>query len=93
MVKKSTVKHQAAVQTLKEVQDFWEKAHIPIRPFQHAVKKLEDLVGKWEDVKKNKRWRSETQQKNEEECQIVIKYLDQISILLTLVHQHSNFTF
>lgn len=44
----------------KEVQYFWEKAHIPIRPFQ-------DLVGKWEALKKNKGRRSETQQKNEEE--------------------------
>jgi hypothetical protein len=49
-----TVKHDAVVQIMKEVQYFWEKAHILIQPLQHVMKKLEDLMGKWEALKKNK---------------------------------------
>ena len=87
MGEKGTVKHVEAVPTMKEVQDFWEKARIPIRHFQHAVKKLEDLVGKWEALKKNKGRRSETQQKNEEEFKETLNHL---LILFDVAHHHQD---
>ena len=65
MNSKGILKHDAAVQTAKEVQIFWEKASIPIRPFHHVVKKLKDLVQQFEALKKNKGRSSETQKKNE----------------------------
>ena len=79
MEQKGTVKHDAAVHTVKEVSDFWEKARIPIRPFQHAVKKLEDMVCKWEALKKNKGRRSETQEKNEGEFKEILNDLFDIA--------------
>ena len=67
MNSKGVLKHDAAVQTAKEIQMFWEKASIPIRPFHHVVKKLKDLVQQFEALKKNKGRSSETQKKNEKE--------------------------
>ncbi len=62
------MKHEAAVQTVKEVQGFWEKALNPTGPFQQAVKKREDLIGKCEALKKNNKGRrSKTEQENEDE--------------------------
>ena len=81
MGEKGMVKHEAAVQTMKEVEKFWEKARIPIRPFHHAVKKLEGLVSEWEALKKNKGRRSETQEKNEE------KFCDTLNDLFDTAHQ------
>jgi len=81
MGEKGMVKHEAAVQTMKEVEKFWEKARIPIRPFHHAVKKLEGLVSEWEALKKNKGRRSETQEKNEE------KFCDTLNDLFDIAHQ------
>lgn len=79
MSEKGMVKHDAAVQTVKEIEDFWQKARIPVRPFQHAVKKLEDLVGRWEALKKNKGRRSETQEKNEEKFTYIFNDLFDIA--------------
>ena len=73
------MKHDAAVQTAKEVQIFWEKASIPIRPFHHVVKKLKDLVQQFEALKKNKGRSSETQKKNEKEFKNIFDNLFDIA--------------
>ena len=41
-------KHEAASQTMHEVEPFWHKARIPIRPRHQAIKQLEPLISKWE---------------------------------------------
>ena len=45
---------------------FWEKARIPMRRVDHAVSQLEELVKRWEALKKNKARRTSTQIANEE---------------------------
>lgn len=65
-LKTSTTKHEAAVATLNEVKTFWDKARIPMRRIDNAVKQLEDLVKRWEGLKKNKARRTVTQVANED---------------------------
>ena len=60
-VKTSNTKHESAISTIKEVQAYWGKARIPMRRIDHAAKKLEELVGRWEALRKNKRRRTKTQ--------------------------------
>jgi len=57
-LKSARSKHEAALAVIKEVQLFWEKAH--------AVTQLEELVHKWEGLKKNKARRTPTQVANEQ---------------------------
>ena len=52
---------------IKEVQLFWDKARIPMSRSDHAVVQLEELVHKWEGLKKNKARRTATQVANEQE--------------------------
>ena len=40
-------KHQAASPTLDEVEQFWNKARIPMRPRHHSLKQLENLIARW----------------------------------------------
>jgi hypothetical protein len=65
-LKSSKNKHQAAVSVIAEIQLFWDKAKIPMRRSDHAVVQLEELVQKWERLKKNKARRTNTQIANEE---------------------------
>ena len=65
-VKFAKTKHDAAVDVVKEVQLFWDKARIPMRRIDHVVSQLEELVHKWEGLKKNKARRSTTQIANEQ---------------------------
>jgi len=66
-LKTENVKHAAAVLTLNEVQTFWERARIPMRRIDNAIKQFEELVRKWEGLKKNKGRRTSTQIANEAE--------------------------
>ena len=54
MCQKGMLKHDVALQTMKDVQIFWEKVKIFARSFKHAVQQLEDLVRQFEALKKNK---------------------------------------
>lgn len=65
-LKTAKTKHEAATSTLEAVQIFWEKARIPMRRVDHAVKQVEELVQKWEGLKKNRARRTATQLANEE---------------------------
>ena len=62
----ATTKHEAATQTIDELELFWNRARIPMRPRHHAVEQLEGLMSKWEKWKKNKGRRTETQAAKEE---------------------------
>ena len=62
----ATTKHEAATQTIDEVELFWNRARIPMRPRHHAVDPLESLMSKWKKLKKNKGRRTETQAAKEE---------------------------
>src|SRR5258705_13614775 len=66
-MKTSKTNHEPAVCTMNEVNLFWEKARIPMRRINHAIKKLEELVKKWEGLKKNKARRIAIQVANEED--------------------------
>jgi hypothetical protein len=59
-------KHEAAAQTKHEVEPFGHRARVPMRPRHHAIEQLENLMSKWEKLKKNKERRTETQTKNED---------------------------
>lgn len=65
-LKSARSKHEAAVTVITEVQLFWQKARIPMRRIDHAIGQLEDLVQKWEGLKKNKVRRTATQVSNEQ---------------------------
>ena len=65
-LKSARTKHDAAATVIKDVQFFWEKAGIPMRRVDHATAQLEELVHKWEGLKKNKGRRTATQVANEE---------------------------
>ena len=65
-LKSASTKHEAAATVIKEVQLFWERARIPMRRADHAIAQLEELVRKWEGLKKNKTRRTATQVANEE---------------------------
>ena len=60
-------KHEAASQTISEVEPFWHKARIPMRPRHHAIDQLENLMSRWEKLKKNKGRRTNTQIAHEED--------------------------
>jgi hypothetical protein len=77
----ASTKHEAAVTVIKEVQLFWNKARIPMRRSDHAVAKLEDLIQKWEGLKKNKSRRTATQVTNEE------AFSETFSDLFDVAHQ------
>ena len=62
----ATTKHEAATQTIDEVELFWNRARIPMRPHHHAVEQLEGLMFKCEKLKKNKGQRTEIQAAKEE---------------------------
>lgn len=47
--------------TIAKIEDFWQRARIPMRHKQDCIKKLEDLWSKWEALKKNKSRRNATQ--------------------------------
>jgi len=53
--------NKIAIEVIREVQLFWQKARIPMRRTDHAVEQLEELVKKWKAVKKNKARRTVTQ--------------------------------
>lgn len=74
-------KHAAASQTIHEVEPFWQKARIPIRPRHHAIEQLEQLISRWERLKKNKGRRTKTQISNEE------SFTDTFSDLFDIAHQ------
>ena len=78
-LKTSTTKHEAAVATLNEVRTFWDKARIPMRRVDNAVKQLEDLVKRWEGLKKNKARRTDTQVANEEALKDILNDLFDIA--------------
>jgi hypothetical protein len=59
-------KHDAALQTIIEVEEFWNRARIPVRPRHHAVKQLEKTMTRWENLKKSKGRQSTTQTANED---------------------------
>ena len=63
-LKTSSSKHEAAVATLTEVQTFWDRVRIPTRYDYNAVKQIENLVKRWEGLKKNKARRTPTQVAN-----------------------------
>ena len=62
----ATTKHEAATQTIDEVELFWNRARIPMRHRHHTVELLEGLMSKWEKLKKKKGQRTETQAAKEE---------------------------
>ena len=64
-LKSAQTKHDAAVTVIKKVQLFREKARIPVRHTDHATAQLEELVHKWERLKKNKGRTTATQVANE----------------------------
>ena len=74
-------KHEAVVQTIFEVEQFWQRAKIPVRPHQHAVKQLKSLMDRWEGLKKNKNRRTETQISNENDLK------DTFADLFDIAHQ------
>jgi len=65
-LKSAKTKHDAAIGTTNEVIRFWEKARIPTRRIDHITEQLEELVQKWEGLKKNKARRTVTQVAKEE---------------------------
>jgi hypothetical protein len=74
-LKSTKTKHEAAVAVIMEVQLFWQKARIPMRRIDHAICQLEELVQKWEGLKKNKARRTATQVLNEETLSVTFNDL------------------
>lgn len=62
---KETVRF-AATRTVEKVQEFWDKARIPVRHKQDMTKKVEKLFTEWTALKKNAKRRSATQQNKED---------------------------
>jgi hypothetical protein len=58
---------EASTMTVEKIEEFWRRAHIPIRHKQDCVKKVEALFQRWQALKKNSNRRSVTQQNNEAE--------------------------
>ena len=71
--------HHSAKETIKEVTPFWNKARIPTRAEQHLIKKLKNLVEKYQNVKINKKRETVTQRKKEAEFKAVLDKLFDIA--------------
>jgi len=62
----SKTKHEAAKETIQKLSVYCSRARIPVRDERKAISKLEDLVTIWENLKKNRHRKTETQKKNED---------------------------
>ena len=56
----------AASATVKKLEDFWNRARIPLKHKQDIIKKVEKLFAEWQALKRNANHRSETQMKKEQ---------------------------
>src|SRR6218665_2157837 len=57
--------HLAATLTIQRVEKFWCRAQIPVKHQQNSIRMLEQLLGEWQGLKKNKSCRTPTQKHNE----------------------------
>jgi len=62
----SKTKHEAAKETIQKLSVYCSRARIPVCDERRAISKLEDLVTIWENLKKNRHRKTETQKKNED---------------------------
>lgn len=46
-VKEKKTVREASTAVIREVVQFWERARIPTKPQQHAIKKMESLFGEY----------------------------------------------
>lgn len=63
---KKTVRESSTL-TVDEIEQFWNRARIPVRHKQDSIKKIEVLFHQWRSLKKNASRRTDTQQRNEEQ--------------------------
>lgn len=68
----------SATTTMREIVQFWDKAHIPVRKDCHIISKIKDLHSSWIRIKKNASRRTETQK--EKECQFKERLQDLFDI-------------
>lgn len=59
-------KLEAAKTTIEKLFIPWNKARIPVRDERRAIKKLEELITTWENIKKNKKRQTSPQKQKEE---------------------------
>src|SRR6218665_1914548 len=53
--------HLAATLTIQRVEKFWCRAQIPVKHQQNSIRMLEQLLGEWQGLEKNKSCRTPTQ--------------------------------
>lgn len=76
-------KKDAAKYTLVEVENFWERARIPVQKPQRAKENILRLYEKWVNLKKNKNRKSKTQKDNE------TKFADSLDNLFDIAHANA----
>ncbi|MEL6606429.1 MAG: hypothetical protein AAFP20_24820, partial [Cyanobacteria bacterium J06614_10] len=76
---KKTVR-EASTAVIREVVQFWERARIPTKPQQHAIKKMESLFEEYKCLKKHKNRKTDTQRKNED------KFREKFDDLFDIAH-------
>lgn len=76
---KKTVK-EASTAVIREVVQFWERARIPTKPQQHAIKKMESLFAEYKCLKKHKDRKTDTQRTNED------KFREKFDDLFDIAH-------
>lgn len=79
-VKEKKTVREASTAVIREVVQFWERARIPTKPQQHAIKKMESLFGEYKCLKKHKDRKTDTQRKNED------KFCDKFDDLFDIAH-------
>ena len=75
--------HSSAVCVSQEVISFWAKARIPVRAEQHVVKKLEKIIDRYQKLRKNKKRKNVTQQRQE------TNFLNEIEQLFDIAHDNA----
>lgn len=79
-VKEKKTVREASTAVIREVVQFWERARIPTKPQQHAIKKMESLFGEYKCLKKHKDRKTDTQRTNED------KFCDKFDDLFDIAH-------
>ena len=79
-VKEKKTVREASTAVIREVVQFWERARIPTKPQQHAIKKMESLFGEYKCLKKHKDRKTDTQRTNED------KFRDKFDDLFDIAH-------
>jgi hypothetical protein len=79
-VKEEKTVREASTAVIREVVQVWERARIPTKPQQHAIKKMESLFAEYKSLKKHKDRKTDTQKTNED------KFREKFDDLFDIAH-------